>query len=205
MSLCPGAGVLGETKSVWVAAMERGEESGEDGAGRMEVELAGRTLAYTDDGDCGRVAVVAVVSVGLGVKEYGWLSRSMGEEAAVEVSRLGWAVTKTRPVELVEVVVVESVLGSEDSVAVLFLEQYRWHSAFHVPRKSERCDHRVMVVVVSGWILQGHIMNGGHPKHDNVRDMGESIRLIGAGHDSNTREKRPCGMAWEDLSMKTVS
>jgi hypothetical protein len=72
MLVCPvEGGFVDETRSVCVAGPEHGEEFGEEGAGRREVELAGRTLAYADDGDCGRVVVVVVVvvNVGLGGKE----------------------------------------------------------------------------------------------------------------------------------------
>jgi len=68
--VCPVVGgFLDESTSICVAAPEGGEEVGEDGDGRMELELAGRTLAYNDDGDCGPVVVVVVVNVGLDGKE----------------------------------------------------------------------------------------------------------------------------------------
>jgi len=88
----------------------------------------------------------------------------VGEEDAV----LDWAVSKVGPVELVQVVAVESVLGSEDSLSVLFLGRHRWHSALHVRRELERCDHRVMVDVVSGLKSQGYIRRARLPGRDDV-------------------------------------
>lgn len=66
------------------------------------------------------------------------------------------ALSTVGPVELVQVVAVESVLGSEDSFSVLFLGRHRWHSAFHGRPGLERCDHTVMVCVVSGGNSQGY-------------------------------------------------
>jgi hypothetical protein len=80
--LCSVVGGFGtETNFICVADAERGEEVGEDGAGMMEAELAGRTLAHNDDGACGRVVVF--VNVGMNGKEQGLLFALMGEEAAV--------------------------------------------------------------------------------------------------------------------------
>jgi hypothetical protein len=82
MLVCPVVGGFGtETNFICVADAERGEEVGEDGAGMMEVELAERTLAHSDDGDCGRLVVF--VNLGLNGKEQGPLFALMGEEAAV--------------------------------------------------------------------------------------------------------------------------
>jgi hypothetical protein len=162
MLVCPVVGVFGtETKFICVADAERGEEVGEHGAGMMEGELAGRTLAH-NDGDCGRVVVF--VNVGLNGKEQGLLFALMGEEAGVV---LDWAVSKAGPVELVQVVAVESVLASEDSLSILRLGRHRLHSALTVRRESERCDHRVILGVASGWNLQEYIRKARCPGIDD--------------------------------------
>jgi hypothetical protein len=164
MLVCPVVGGFGtETNFICVADAEREEEVGEDGAGMMEAELAGRTLAHNDGGDCGRVVVF--VNVGLNGKEQGLLVALMGKEAAVV---LDCAISKAGPVEIVQVVAVESVLGSEDSLSVLCLGRHRLHSALHVRRESERCDHRVILGVASGWNLQGYIGKARYPETDDV-------------------------------------